>query len=397
MIAHRPSFVPAAARAFAPAFSRAFSRAFSAAFSIAFAIAFAIASSLDARAAGAQTVPTTRPVRVLILADMEGAGGIDDYRMTTVAHPERYAEGRRQITADVNAAVAGLTAAGITDIVVIDGHGSGNAQEPDVIESALAAPARIGFRDRPFDIYMDAYDHSVDAIVAVGMHAGAGNRTGFLAHTYTFEDVEYRVNGVPFNESMILALGAARLRIPVIAVAGDDQLEQEVRRMLPWAQYATVKTAIDRSRATLVPRPEVNRRVEAAVREAATRWLAARQAPERLAAMLPAWPGPYRVTVGFQDEAQARNALLLSGAEPWIYPTQAQVRGHDFEEAYRRSILLMRLAGQVAANTAWGASIGASSDAARLQTAETDWTYARFLTQGTPAAAPAAPRFWGAR
>ena len=29
---------------------------------------------------------------------------------------------------------------------------------------------------------MDSYDHSIDAIVAIGMHAGAGNRTGFLAH-----------------------------------------------------------------------------------------------------------------------------------------------------------------------------------------------------------------------
>jgi hypothetical protein len=38
------------------------------------------------------------------------------------------------------------------------------------------------FRATPFDIYMDSYDHSIDAIVAIGMHAGAGNRTGFLAH-----------------------------------------------------------------------------------------------------------------------------------------------------------------------------------------------------------------------
>ncbi len=339
----------------------------------------------------AQTTPAapSRPLRVMILADMEGAAGIDDYRMTTVDHPERYAEGRRQVTADVNAAVAGLKAAGVTDIVVIDGHGSGNAREPDVLETELASPARIGFRETSFDIYMDGYDHSVDAIVAVGMHAGAGNRKGFLSHTYTFEDVGYHVNGVPFNESMILALGAARLGIPVIAVAGDDQLESEMRRTMPWVKYATVKLAVDRGKATLLPRAEASRRIEVAVREAV------QQLPQM---KLPAWPGPYRITLTFQDEAQARNPLLLAGAEPWYSPLQAQVRGADFEEAYRRSILAMRLAGHIATIASLGATLNAQPDAARLNTAEADWTYARFLDpQATVPAGATRPRFWGAR
>ena len=332
---------------------------------------------------------TGRSLRVMILADMEGAAGIDDYRMTTVDHPERYAEGRRQVTADVNAVIAGLKAAGVTDIVVVDGHGSGNGREPDVLEAELVAPARIGYREASFDIYMDSYDHSVDAIVAVGMHAGAGNRKGFLSHTYAFEDVGYQVNGVPFNESMLLALGAARLGIPVVAVAGDDQLEQEMRRTMPWAKYATVKVAADRGKATLLPRAEASRRIEVAVREGV----------QQLAQMkLPSWPGPYRITLTFQDEAQARNALLLAGAEPWYSPLQAQVRGADFEEAYRRSILAMRLAGHIGSLASLGATLNAQPDAARLNTAEADWTYARFLDpQAANPPGASRPRFWGAR
>src|SRR5207248_1872514 len=130
-------------------------------------------------------------------------------------------------------------AAGATDIVIVDGHGSGNGTGPDVLEDQLQPPARVQYRDTPFDIYMDSYDHSFDALVAVGMHAGAGNRQGFLSHTFTFEDVEYKVNGTPFNESMLLAMGAGRLKIPLIAVSGDDQLEKEIRRSMPWVQYAT--------------------------------------------------------------------------------------------------------------------------------------------------------------
>jgi D-amino peptidase len=183
------------------------------------------------------SVPSAQPgrgLKVLLLYDMEGLTAADEFRKTTFAHPLEYAEGRRSLTADVNAAIGGLKAAGATEIVIVDGHGSGNDTEPDILVDQIAAPGAMHYRSTPFDIYMDSYDHSIDAVVAIGMHAGAGNRTGFLAHTYNAHDVEYRVNGVPFNETMILATGAARLKIPVIMVSGDDQLERELRRNLPW-------------------------------------------------------------------------------------------------------------------------------------------------------------------
>src|SRR5262249_28907077 len=211
-------------------------------------------------AAAAQT-----PLKGLILFDMEGVTGATDFRHTPAAHSAQYAQGRQSLTADVNAAIAGAKAAGATEIVVVDGHGSGNGTGPDVIEDQLTPPAKVMYRDAPFDIYMDSYDHSIDAIVAVAMHAGAGNSQGFLSHTCTFEDVEYQVNGVPFNESMLLAMGAARLKIPLVAVSGDDQLQKEIQRALPWVRYATVKHAVDRSKAESVPREEASRRIENAV------------------------------------------------------------------------------------------------------------------------------------
>src|SRR5262245_52798793 len=163
-----------------------------------------------------------RGPKVLLLFDMEGVTDATTFKHTTVSHPDDYALGRKSLTADVNAAIAGLKAAGAAEIVVVDGHGSGNAAGPDVLENELLPPARMHYRDTPFDIYMDSYDHSIDAIVAIAMHAAAGNRQGFLSHTFTFEDVEYKVNGIPFNESMLLAMGAARLKIPVVAISGDD-------------------------------------------------------------------------------------------------------------------------------------------------------------------------------
>jgi D-amino peptidase len=246
-------------------------------------------------------------------------------------------------------------------------------------------------RERSFDIYMDSYDHSFDAIVAVAMHAGAGNTVGFLSHTYTLEDSQYRVNGIPYNESMILAMGAARYRIPLIMVSGDDQLEKEVKRNLPWVKYAAVKHAVNRSTAEPFPREEVSRRIENAAREALAGLDSAR---------LPDFAGPYRFALTFQDEAQARNAALLPGAEVTADPATVQVRADDFEEGYRQSLRLISLAGIVGRAEAFQAVLGDQPNADELRLRTSEWLFERWLHL-LPPAAPAAPRtaqrYWGAR
>ena len=350
-----------------------------------------VAATIVAPTLGAQVAPPSRPLKVMVLYDMEGVSGIHEWRMTSARHAEQYVEGRKSLTADVNAAIAGLKAAGVTDILVVDGHGSGNYDSPDVYEEQLLAPAKMVSRDTPFDIYMDSYDHSIDAIVAIGMHAGAGNRVGFLSHTYTLEDIEYRVNGTPYNESMILAAGAARMRIPVIMESGDDQLATELKRFMPWVKYATTKHAVDRSKAEPLSRDEASRRIEAAAKEAVLKLADAR---------LPEWGGPYRFQLTFQDELQARNASYVKGAELGFFPTMVQFNALDFEDGYRRSLLLIRMAGPVSASDAANAVIDRQSNGKTLAVEVLDWEFERWLTGPTPPATPgSAPkrRYWGAR
>ncbi|MEW6322809.1 MAG: M55 family metallopeptidase [Acidobacteriota bacterium] len=330
-----------------------------------------------------------RSLKVLLLYDMEGITGADRHEKTSAAYPEAYAEGRRSLTADVNAAIAGLTAGGATEIVVVDGHGSGNGDGPDVLEDQLTPPAAMHYRSTPFDIYMDSYDHSIDAIVAIGMHAGAGNRTGFLAHTYNAHDIEYRVNGVPFNETMILAMGAARLKIPVVMVSGDDQLEREVRRSLPWARYATVKHAVNVGKAEPLPREEASRRIETAAREAL----------QALAQMEPMeFAGPYRFALKFEEPSQAANAALFPGSEPGADTQTVQVRAHDFEDGYRQSLRLLALAGAARAAAGAQAAIARQPNAADIRRSITDWSYERWINGVPVPPPPTTPaRYWGAR
>jgi len=333
-----------------------------------------------------------RHLKVLLLYDMEGVTGATSYKHTVFAHKAEYEEGRKSLTADVNAAIAGLKAGGASEIVVVDGHGSGNSAAPDVFEDQLVAPAKMISRNRSFDIYMDSYDHSFDAVVAVAMHAGAGNEVGFLSHTYTLEDVQYKVNGIPFNESMILAMGAARFKIPLIMVSGDDQLEKEVRRNLAWVKYATVKHAVSRSQAELLSREEASRRIQNAAREAMLALNSAR---------LPEFAGPYRFALTFQDEAQARNAALHPGAEQLADPAAVQIRAQDFEEGYRQSLRLISLAGIVGRAQAAQAVLNAQPNAADLRLAVSVWLDERWLNllpaQPAAAGSPAPQRYWGAR
>jgi D-amino peptidase len=280
--------------------------------------------------AGALTIAAPQAPKVLILYDMEGVSEATSVRHTSFDSPE-YRQARESLTADVNAAIAGLKAAGVSEIVVVDGHGSGNALEPDVLEARLSPPARMIARDAPFDIYMDSYDHSVDAIVAVAMHAGAGNADGFLSHTYSGRGAEYGVNGEPFNETMILAMGGARFKIPLVAVSGDDQLEKEIRRSLPWARYAAVKHAVDRSTAEPLARAEIDRRITEAAFEGIKNLGQAGLIERR---------GPFRFAVSFRTEDAAIAAARAAGTGFVRDGVTVSVQVDDFVDGYRKSIRL---------------------------------------------------------
>ena len=339
-------------------------------------------------------VPAQKRLKVVLLYDMEGVSGLTKAEATDFDSKADYEAARTSLTADVNAAIAGLKAGGATEIIVVDGHGSGNSEGPDVFENQLLAPAKMISRDRPFDIYMDSYDQSVDAIVAVAMHAGAGNTEGHLSHTYSYGDVQYKVNGIPFNESMILAMGAARYGIPLIMVSGDDQLELEVRRYLPTAKYAVGKHAVDRSMAEPFPREEVNRRIETAAREALLALDKARL-PEITSA-------PFRFALTFQDEQQAEHAGWLQDAEATPDAATVEIRTNDFEEGYRASLKLISAAGLVAAYQARQRVISAQPNAAALQQSVGAYVTDRWLNRlpappKTAASGAAARRYWGAR
>ena len=63
-------------------------------------------------------------MRVHVISDMEGVGGIVKGQQTNAGAP-MFEEGRKLYTGEINAAVRGAKAAGATEIVVMDCHGAG--------------------------------------------------------------------------------------------------------------------------------------------------------------------------------------------------------------------------------------------------------------------------------
>ena len=207
---------------------------------------------------------TTDGIRVLVLHDMEGLSGQDDWRTFDFGMPQ-YELGQQMLAADVNAVVDGLFAGGATEVHVVDGHGSGNPA-PDLRADLLDERAVQVLRDEPFDTYFDLVERGAyDAVAVVGMHAKTGSG-GFASHTYTL-GIDFILNGRSITETELVALSWGRAGVPVILASGDDRLAADLQTM-PWIQFVTVKTATSASTVNLRPMGEARADLRESARQA---------------------------------------------------------------------------------------------------------------------------------
>ena len=210
------------------------------------------------------TEPAQTGLKVLLLYDMEGVTGATRPQDVS-SSSESYPATRESLTADVNAAIAGLLKAGATDVVITDGHGSGS-NEPDYLLDKLPKGARFDLRDVPYDPYIETMDRSFAAMVAIAMHGRAGGKA-FLAHTYNGH-TKWVMGGHDMNESMLVAASAARYDIPLILVTGDDVLQKEIAAFSPGTEYVIVKQAVSVESAQARPRDEVSAEITVAAERA---------------------------------------------------------------------------------------------------------------------------------
>jgi D-amino peptidase len=261
--------------------------------------AFACAVALSTSAAAQQP----RGLKVFISVDMEGLAGVVTASDVNSTGPD-YPHFRTIMAGETNAAIEGAFRAGATDVLVRDGHGS----KENLLPGDVDPRARLlrGLSTGPKNM-MEGVDSTFDAVVFVGYHAKAGTPNAILEHTSTGNVVDISINGVSLPEGGYNALVAGLYRVPVVFVAGDRAVVEQIRGLLGPIEGVAVKEEIGDASLGLSPKQaqdEIRKGVEQAVRN-------------RARAKVYKLPGPYTMVLKVKQERP-------------LYPGATRVREGEF-------------------------------------------------------------------
>ncbi len=246
---------------------------------------------------------TPRPIKVFISVDMEGLSGVVSSSDVSSNGPD-YPHFRAIMAAETNAAIDGAFRAGATYVLVRDSHGA----KQNILPNDLDPRARLlrGQSSGPKNM-MEGIDSTFDAVVFVGYHAKAGTANAILEHTSTGNVVDFSINGVSLPEGGYNALVAGLYNVPVVFVAGDRAVVEQIRGLLGPIDGVAVKEEIGDAINGLSPKQaqeEIRKGVEQAVRNRA------KAKPYRLS-------GPYAMVLKVKQERP-------------LYPGAQRVRENEF-------------------------------------------------------------------
>jgi D-amino peptidase len=194
--------------------------------------------------------------RIFISADMEG--------ITAAVQPSQISAGgmeyqtyRKIMTMEVIAAIEGAKAAGATEFVVADSHGSMQNLMvellPDDVEVVRGSP-------RPLSMMEGVQHGHFDGAIFIGYHASTNNVNGVRAHTISSANIsELKLNGIVATEGYINAAVAGDYGVPIIMISGDEAATAEVKASVGDMETAVVKHSISFHAArTLTPKAGQN-------------------------------------------------------------------------------------------------------------------------------------------
>ncbi len=281
-------------------------------------------------------------MRIYVSVDMEGLAGVAHAQQVVFgAGVDRtdYDRSRALMAGETNAAIDAAFEGGAREVIVNDSHW----QMRNLRAEDLTGDARLIIGDKPLSMTQgvgEGADGGFDGAAFIGYHAGAGNATGVIAHTYSSASVlELRVNGVAHNEAGINAIRLGHHGVPVMLVAGDDALAAEIEQLLPWAERVVVKRALGYSLAdSMLPIG-----AHAAIREGMARAMARL---DELQVYAPSTP--LRGEIDLRLPVMADYAAVLPGVER-LGPRTIGFGAEDGDELYRLFVCLVRLAAVPAA------------------------------------------------
>lgn len=156
-------------------------------------------------------------MKIFISTDIEGVTGVCHWDETDID-----TKFGRQYSLEVAAACKGAIAAGASEVLVKDAHGSARTIDHSLLP--IEASLNRNWSGHPY-MMMDGLDESFDAVMMIGYHSGAMKYGNPLAHTMSSSKIQQiKLNGIIMSEFDINTLTAHTLGVPVIFLTGDSAL-----------------------------------------------------------------------------------------------------------------------------------------------------------------------------
>jgi D-amino peptidase len=244
--------------------------------------------------------------KILISVDMEGIGALARDQFGPSAF--EYQKGRQLMTAETNAAIEGCLEAGAGEILVADAHGNAQNLIPDELHEAAML---IRAFPRPM-MQVEGVDESFAGVIYIGYHPKDGTPTANLSHTFMGGTIfEIKINGTPVSESIFNAAVVGSMGVPVIMVAGDQNITKEAIDTFGPVETVVTKESIGwysaKSRHPRVICREIKEKAKKAV--------------ERIAEMKPfTFPPPLEMEITFKNIYDAETWGYL----PWVERTSGK-------------------------------------------------------------------------
>jgi D-amino peptidase len=255
---------------------------------------------------------------VFMVTDAEGVAGICRQEQTEPTDTEM----RQLLTGEINAAVDGFFEGGADEVIVWDAHdGSRTLSALTIHPKAKLIIGGLG----PTGLLERRYS----ALVFLGQHSMANVRAGIMAHSYSSLGIQnMRMNGKPVGEVETRVALAGWFGVPTILITGDRAAVEELRAIVPDAEFAEVKEGLARYTCISMSAPAARD----LIREKA-----------RLSMQKIGKVKPYKIEgpVTIEIEYTTRNSLPIDanvrpGAEV-VDDRTIRYHGKDFMEAWIRS------------------------------------------------------------
>jgi D-amino peptidase len=209
-------------------------------------------------AATTSVASAQRPPKLFISVDMEGIGGIGTPAMTNPTGKD-YALGRKLMTDEVNAVVAGILQRGPAEILVNDSHGDmQNLLHTELDPRVTYIQGAI----KPLGM-VEGLDSTYAGAIFLGYHSRAGTPNGFIAHTGTGAVKGLWLNDIEVGEGELNAAYAGSIGVPVLMAAGDSAFVEQFTRTVR-VEAVTTKYAVTPQAARLLHPQVVRERLAAA-------------------------------------------------------------------------------------------------------------------------------------